>query len=191
MLWVGRVIRGSTLIEGSAEVQPMDDPADVAEESGEWEHPSPTPEVSDAEELADLGRPAVTSSDIDTEPTEAMPDPPRLPDALFGDGLADDEEVHWHAHEDAHVLVMANDSLDREGYREVTTTPLRRTADGEYEWEIPARLVRDHPDAVDVPEEALIEPGWAIHFRASEAMLDGPVRTCYAMTTDRLEQVTG
>lgn len=169
----------------------MDDPEHVAEESGEWAHPSPTPNVSDPGDIEDIDRPAVTSAEIDTEPTDAMPDPPRLPDALFEGELADEHEVHWYVREDARVLVMANDSLDRTGYRAVTTTPLVRTDDGEFEWEIPARLVRGYPDAVDVPEDALVEPGRAIHFRASEAMLDGPVRTCYAMTTDRLDQLTG
>lgn len=66
-----------------------------------------------------------------------------------------------------------------------------RPADGECEWEVPTRLVRDHSDAVGVPEDALVEPGRAIHFRASEAMLAGAPRTCYAMTTDRLDALTG
>lgn len=168
-----------------------DDPEDVAEESGEWEHPSPTPPVSDPADIERLEPPAVASTDIDTEPTDAMPDPPRLPDALFEETPAgSDERVHWYVREDAAVLVMANDTVDREGYREVAATPLVETDDGEFEWQIPATLIRGHPDAVDVPEEALIEPGRSIHFRASKAMLDGPLRTCYAMTTDRLEQLT-
>ena len=168
-----------------------EDPETVAEESGEWEHPSPTPELSDPDDIEALDRPAVTSAAIDTEPTDAMPAPPRLPDALFEGGVGDEETVHWYVREDAAVLVMASSALEREAYREVTTTPLVRTDDGEFEWEIPARLVRGHPDAVDVPEKALIEPGRAIHFRASEAMLDGAPRICYAMTTDRLEALTG
>jgi hypothetical protein len=168
-----------------------EDPETVAEESGEWEHPSPTPEVSDPEDIEKLDRPAVTSTDIDTEPTDAMPTPPRLPDALFAGELTGEEDVHWYVREDVRVLVMANEDLDYEHYRAVTTTPLVESDDGGFEWEIPARLVRGHPDAIDVPEEALIQPGRSIHFRASEAMLDGPIRTCYAMTTDRLEQLTG
>ena len=178
------------LITTSGDRQTMDDPEEVAENSGEWEHPSPTPPVSDPEDIEGLDRPAVTSADINTEPTEAMPDPPRLPDALFEGDLTDGERVHWYVREDVTVLVMANAELDREHYRAVTTTPLSRTDDG-FEWEIPARLIRDHPDAVDVPNAARIEPGRSIHFRASEAMLDGPVRTCYAMTTGRLEDLTG
>ncbi len=168
-----------------------EDPESVTEESGVWEHPSPTPEVSDPTDIEQIGQPAVTSADIDTEPTDAMPAPPRLPDALFAGDLDEDEAVHWYVREDACVLVMANDDLDREQYRAVATTPLVETDDGEFEWKIPAKLIRGHPEAVDVAVEALIQPGRAIHFRASDAMLDGPTRTCYAMTTDRLEQLTG
>lgn len=164
----------------------MDDPEDVADESGEWEHPSPTQSVADIVEAT----PTVTSGNIDTEPTDAMPKPPRLPDALFADDPDDDQQVRWYVREDARVLTMANADLDREQYHAVATTPLVGTGDGEFEWEIPATLVRGHPDAVDAPEEALLEPGQSIHFRASQAMLDGPTRTCYAMTTDRLEQLT-
>lgn len=168
-----------------------EDPERVAEESGEWKHPSPIPDGSDPASIEDIDRPAVTSADIDTGPTEAMPAPPRLPNALFEGELPEQADVHWYVREDAAVLVMANDEVERENYRAVTTTPLVRTDDGEFEWEIPATLVQGHPDAVDVPEEALLEPGRSIHFRASQAMLDGPVRTCYAMTTGRLEQLTG
>lgn len=168
-----------------------EDPETVAEESGEWEHPSPTPDVTDPEAVESLDRPAVTSAAIDTEPTDAMPDPPQLPDALFTGELDEEQQVHWYVREDAAVLVMANDELDREQYRPVTTTPLVETVDGEYEWEIPVRLVEDHPEAIDAPDVALIQPGRSIHFRASEGMIDGPTRTCYAMTTDRLEQLTG
>ncbi|MFC7132143.1 MULTISPECIES: hypothetical protein [Salinibaculum] len=169
-----------------------DDPEDVAEESGEWAHPSPTPPVSDPDDIERLDPPAVASTDIDTEPTDAMPEPPRLPDALFAETPADDDRcVHWYVREDAAVLVMANAPLDRDHCRAVAATPLVETADGEFEWEIPPELVRGHPEAVDVPEAALIQPGRSIHFRASTAMLDGPVRTCYAMTTDRLEALTG
>lgn len=170
----------------------MDEPpADVAEESGEWEHPSPTPEVTDPEAVEQMDRPAVTSAEMEVRPTESMPAPPKLPDALFEGGPDDEEQIHWHLREDANVLVMANDTIEREHYREVTTTPLVRTDEGAFEWEIPARLIRGHASALDVPEAALIEPGRAIHFRASEAMLDGDQRACYAMTTDRLEQLTG
>lgn len=168
-----------------------DDPESVAEESGEWEHPSPTPPVSDPEDIEQLDRPAVTSDAIDVKPTEAMPTPPRLPDALFSGTLTGEESVHWYVREDASVLVMANESFDREQYRAVATTPLVESADGEFEWEIPTALIRGHPEAVGAPEKALIKPGRSIHFRASEAMLDGPIRSCYAMTTDRLEQLTG
>ena len=169
----------------------MDDPEDVAEEGGQWAHPSPTPDLSDPEDIDQAETPAVASTDIDTEPTAAMPDPPRLPDALFTEQQTEGETaVHWYVREDATVLVLANATLDREHYRAVASTPLVETADGEYEWEVPTAVVRGHPDAVDVPEAALIEPGRSIHFRASTAMLDGPVRTCYAMTTDRLEQLT-
>jgi hypothetical protein len=141
--------------------------------------------------LDDLDTPAVTSTDIDTEPTDAMPDPPRLPDALFETRPDDGEsEVHWYVREDAPVLVLANTTLDREHYREVASTPLVETADGEFEWEIPTAVIRGHPAAIDAPADALIQPGRSIHFRASTAMLDGPVRTCYAMTTDRLDQLT-
>lgn len=169
----------------------MDDPEDVAEEHGEWAHPSPTPAVSDPDDLDEMETPAVTSTAIDTEPTDAMPDPPRLPDALFDDRPEDrSAQVHWYVREDAAVLVLSNTTLDRAHYREVASTPLVETADGGFEWEVPTAVVRGHPDAVDAPAAALIEPGRSIHFRASTAMLDGPVRTCYAMTTDRLDQLT-
>jgi hypothetical protein len=168
-----------------------EEPETVSEESAEWKHPSPTPDVSDPDEIDQLDRPAVTSTDIDAEPTEAMSDPPRLPDALFEGELDDEQRVHWHVREDANVVAMANDELDREQYRAVTTTPLIRTSGGEFEWEIPVQLIRGHSEAADVPDAALIQPGRAIHFRASEAMIDGPTRICYAMTTDRLEQLNG
>jgi hypothetical protein len=167
-----------------------EDPEHVAEESGEWEHPSPIPDGSDVVGSEGSDRPAVTSADIDTGPTDAMPAPPRLPGALFEGALSGETDVHWYVREDVPVLVMANEAFERPNYRAVTTTPLVRTDDGEFEWEIPSRLVRGHPDAVDGPEAALIDPGRSIHFRASETMLDGQTRTCYAMTTDRLEQLT-
>lgn len=169
----------------------MDDPEDVAEEGGQWAHPSPTPDLSDPDDIEQVETPAVASTAIDTEPTAAMPDPPRLPDALFAERPSDGETaVRWYVREDAEVLVLANTTLDREHYRAVASTPLVETADAEYEWEVPTAVVRGHPDAADVPEAALIEPGRSIHFRASRAMLDGSTRTCYAMTTDRLEQLT-
>lgn len=168
-----------------------DDPEDVAEESGEWAHPSPV-DVSDPRKFAAPEPPAVTSTDIDTEPTEAMPDPPRLPDALFEDRPRDGESrVHWYVREDAAVLVLVNSEVDREHFRAVASTPLVGTDDGGFEWKIPTAVIRGHPDAVDVPEGALIQPGRSIHFRASSAMLDGSVRSCYAMTTDRLDHLTG
>ncbi|MFC7019010.1 MULTISPECIES: hypothetical protein [Haloarcula] len=170
----------------------MDEPpADAAEESGEWAHPSPAADAIDSETVAEMDPAAVTSEDVEATLTESMPEPPKLPDALFERDLADDQRLYWHLREDANVLVMANGPIEREHYREVTTTPLVRTHDGDLEWEIPARLIRGHATAIDGPEEALIQPGRAIHFRASAAMLDGETRTCYAMTTDRLEQLTG
>jgi hypothetical protein len=169
----------------------MDEPpADIAEESGEWAHPSPTSDDTDSETVAEMDPPAVTSEDVEATPTESMPEPPKLPDALFAGDLADGQRLHWYLREDANVLVMANGPTEREHYREVTTTPLVWTDDGAFEWEIPARLIRGHATAIDAPEEALVQPGRAIHFRASAAMLDGETRTCYAMTTDRLEQLT-
>jgi hypothetical protein len=170
----------------------MDDPEDVADEGGQWEHPSPTPEIPAADDVDETDTPAVTSSAIDTEPTGEMPDPPTLPDALFADDAdASERQVWWYVREDAAVLVLANRELDREHYHAVATSPLVETGDGGYEWEIPAALIRGRSEAADVPEVALIDPGRSIHFRASPAMLDGPVRTCYAMTTDRLEELTG
>lgn len=168
----------------------MDDPEDVAEEGGQWEHPSPAPEGSAPDDIEEEP-PAVASTDIDTEPTAEMPDPPRLPEALFVDADPSERQVHWYVREDAAVLVLANRPIDREGYRAVATSPLAAAGDGEYEWEIPPGLVRGHPEATGVPEAALIDPGEAIHFRASRAMLDGPIRTCYAMTSGRLDALTG
>lgn len=167
------------------------EPVTVSEESAEWEHPPPTSDVSGADDREQLDRPAVTSTDIDAEPSEVMPDPPRLPDALFEGELDDEQVVHWYLREDANVLMMTNDKFNREQYRAVTTTPLIRTSGGEFEWEIPVQLIDGHPEAADVPDTALIQPSRSIHFRASEAMIDGPTRTCYVMTSDRLEQLTG
>lgn len=163
----------------------MDDPKDVAEEGGQWEHPSPAP----AEETADE-TPAVSSSAIDTEPTAEMPDPPTLPDALFEGELRGTERLHWHVREDMAVLVLANQELDREMYRLVATSPIVETDDGDCEWEIPPALIRGQSESADVPRAALLDTGRSIHFRASAAMLDGPARTCYAMTTDRLDDLT-
>lgn len=163
----------------------MEDPEDVAEEGGQWEHPSPDESTDESG-----GTPAVSAAEIATEPSEGMADPPTLPDALFTDSAADGERrIHWYVREDAAVLVLSNRELDRENYHAVATSSLVETEDGA-EWEIPSEVIRGQPPAADVPETALIDPRRSIHFRASEAMLDGPIRTCYAMTSDRLEALT-
>ncbi len=167
----------------------MDDPEDVADEGGQWEHPSPTSEDR-ARDVDETDPPAVSSSAIDTEPTEEMPDPPRLPDALFSERAGDDRQIHWYVREEAPVLVLANRTLDRDGYRRVATSSVTETAAGDLEWEVPPTLIRGHAAGAEVPEKALLGTGRSIHFRASEEMLDGPVRTCYAMTDDRLDELT-
>lgn len=171
--------------------QSMDDPEDVADEGGQWEHPSPAPDERPPEGGDEADPPAVSSSAIDTEPTEQMPDPPTLPDALFADDPADDQQIHWYVREDAAVLVLANREIDREEQHAVATSSITRTADGDFEWEIPAALIRGHAAAAAVPDKALLGTGRSIHFRASQEMLDGPIRTCYAMTDDRLNELTG
>lgn len=168
----------------------MDDPEDVADEGGQWEHPSPAPGEQPPADADETDPPAVSSSDIDTEPTEEMPDPPTLPDALFADDPADDQQIYWYLREDAPVLVLANREIDREEQHAVATSSITRTPAGDFEWEIPPALIQGHTAAVDAPEKALLGTGRSIHFRASEEMLDGPVRTCYAMTDDRLNELT-
>ncbi|MDG5777014.1 hypothetical protein VB773_09370 [Haloarculaceae archaeon H-GB2-1] len=157
----------------------MDENQALEDDAVAWKYP-PLGELESGTSAAEL--------DPEPQETETAEATPKLPDALFARADEDATTVYWYVDEDLDVVVMASGVLDDEQYREIAQTPVERD-DDEYVWEVPTALVTGRATErgrTHVPDDARFESGAPIHFRASKEMLDSEVRTCYALTANRL-----
>jgi hypothetical protein len=167
------------------------------DETGAWEHPA----VEEGEDEAGEPKVDLDSGQVSTEKLtedeerdfEAMSEQPQLPNALFEAEIDATSIVHWHVDTELDVVQMANEVLTGNEYLHVAATTLVENADGEYRWEIPVEIVEDTGIAPEVdaelPETATFSTGESILFRASDAMLSGETRTCYALTPAALDRL--
>ncbi|MFB6183219.1 MAG: hypothetical protein ABEI96_01575 [Haloarculaceae archaeon] len=160
----------------------MDEKQALSQDAVAWRHPPPDdgpgegPAELDASAVEAAGRKSV----------------PKLPDALFEDDDGDgDGVVYWYVHGEIRALVMSNRPIEADGYREVARSRFVEGDDGTRKWEIPAALIvgrANESDPSHVLGDARFEPGEPIHFRATEEMLAGDTRTCFAMTAAQLSR---